>query len=126
VNDARLTGQYADAHDDHEGLIVLLPATPAVGATPGPPGPPVVYFHPGHDHADGQRIPGVARYTGRAEVVALVAVAGAWNWRRATPAPGAPGGVRALRRSATMELAFGAALFAATAALVATPLPGEE
>lgn len=59
-------------------------------------------------------------------LVAFVAVVGAYNWRRVTPRFDSPGGVAALRRSAIVELALGAVVVAATAALVATPLPGEE
>ncbi len=59
-------------------------------------------------------------------LVALAAAVGAYNWRRVTPRLDSPGGVGALRRSATVELALGAVVVAATAALVATPLPGEE
>lgn len=48
---------------------------------------------------------------------------GAWNWRRITPQLGTPDATRALTRSATAELAFGLALVAVTAVLVALPAP---
>ncbi|MCC6317267.1 MAG: CopD family protein [Gemmatimonadaceae bacterium] len=58
-------------------------------------------------------------------LVAAVAVVGAINWRRLTPGLLRPDGVQRLAASARVELALAAAVFAATAVLVATPLPGE-
>jgi copper transport protein len=57
-------------------------------------------------------------------VVAVVAGAGAFNWRRVRPALGGTGGEGRLRRSAAFELAAGLFVLAVTAALVATPPPG--
>lgn len=56
-------------------------------------------------------------------LVALVAAAGAYNWRRVRPSIGDESGVHRLRRSVRMELALGAAVLMATAVLVATPTP---
>jgi putative copper export protein len=58
-------------------------------------------------------------------LLAGVMSAGAFNWRRVTPRLGAREGAAMLRRSAWIELGFAAALLAATALLVTTPLPGE-
>lgn len=57
-------------------------------------------------------------------VVAVVAV-GAVNWRRLTPRILEPGGVGRLAAAARAELTIAAAVFAVTAVLVATALPGE-
>ena len=54
-------------------------------------------------------------------LLALVAATGAYNWRRVRPALGDESGARRVRRSATFELAMGAAVLAVTAVLVATP-----
>ncbi len=67
-NDARLTGSYADAHGDHEGAGASLASVePAASRVVAPSRP---LFHAGHpedehDEAQGERVPGVARYTGR-------------------------------------------------------------
>lgn len=58
-------------------------------------------------------------------LVAVVAVFGAINWRRITPQLTQPGGVARLAASARTELMIAALVLAATAVLVATPLPGE-
>jgi putative copper export protein/methionine-rich copper-binding protein CopC len=52
-------------------------------------------------------------------IVALVAAAGAYNWRRLTPALEHESGVGRLRRTATMELVAGASVLLVTAVLVA-------
>jgi putative copper export protein/methionine-rich copper-binding protein CopC len=54
-------------------------------------------------------------------LVALVMLAGGYNWRRAAPALGGEGGVERLRRSARVELLLGALVLLLTAVLVATP-----
>lgn len=54
-------------------------------------------------------------------LLSLVALAGAYNWRRVRPALADEAGVRTLRRSATLELLIAAAVLAVTAVLVATP-----
>lgn len=79
-NDARLTGEYADAHEEH--------ASPQPSRSPSfsvslPVGGP--RFHEGHEHAvESQRIPGVARYTGtlgvRAELAAGAQAHAAWRF----------------------------------------------
>jgi putative copper export protein/methionine-rich copper-binding protein CopC len=56
-------------------------------------------------------------------VLALVALAGAYNWRRVRPAVAEEGGARRLRRTAWAELAVGAVVLAVTAVLVGTPTP---
>lgn len=56
-------------------------------------------------------------------LVALVAAAGFFNWRRVQPALGTEEGARTLRRSTSAELAFGALVVLATAVLVAQPTP---
>ena len=56
-------------------------------------------------------------------LVALVAAAGAYNWRRLRPALGDEQGAERLRRSARVELAIGALVLAVTAVLVATATP---
>lgn len=55
--------------------------------------------------------------------VALLLAAGAWNWRRMKPRLGTDDAVRAIQRSARLELAFGAIVLAFTAFIVATALP---
>jgi putative copper export protein len=52
-------------------------------------------------------------------IVGLVAAAGAYNWKRLTPALGEEAGVGRLRRSATGELAAAAVVLLVTAVLVA-------
>lgn len=56
-------------------------------------------------------------------VLTLVAATGAYNWLRVRPALGDDTGAARIRRSATAELAVGALVLLATAALVATPTP---
>ena len=56
-------------------------------------------------------------------VVSLVAVTGAYNWRRVRPSIAAEGGARRLRRSSVAELAIGVLVLVVTAVLVATPTP---
>jgi putative copper export protein len=58
--------------------------------------------------------------------LAGVAALGAWNWRVVQPGLAQPAGERKLRRSGLLELLLGAVLLAATAVLVALPLPGDE
>jgi putative copper export protein len=55
--------------------------------------------------------------------VAIVVMLGAWNWRRVRPSLGAEGSEERLRRSATMELTFGALVLIATSVLVSLPSP---
>jgi putative copper export protein len=55
--------------------------------------------------------------------VALVAVLGAWNWKRVRPSLGAEGTEETIRRSATMELTFASLVLIATAVLVTLPSP---
>jgi putative copper export protein len=56
---------------------------------------------------------------------ALIALTGAYNWRRVTPRLTDASGVRTLRRSAVVEVTLAAVLLAVTAVLVATAMPGE-
>jgi hypothetical protein len=51
----------------------------------------------------------------------VVALAGAFNWRRLAPTLGSADGVVRLRRSAGLELAVAMLVIGATAVLVATP-----
>jgi copper transport protein len=55
--------------------------------------------------------------------VAIVVLLGAWNWRRVGPSLGKAGGAHAIRRSASMELAFSAVVLAITGLLVSLPSP---
>jgi putative copper export protein len=55
-----------------------------------------------------------------------VALLGAWNWRVVQPKLVDASGESRLRRSGRLELLIGMLLLAATAALVALPLPGDE
>src|SRR5690606_6781386 len=55
----------------------------------------------------------------------IVFGAGAYNWRRARPALARSGDPRPLRRTAAVELGFGALVLAITAALVGTSPPSE-
>ncbi|HJQ11214.1 MAG TPA: CopD family protein [Gemmatimonadaceae bacterium] len=55
--------------------------------------------------------------------VAIVVSLGAWNWRRIRPSLGDPGTEQTIRRSATMELTFGAIVLICTAILVTLPSP---
>lgn len=59
-------------------------------------------------------------------VLVIIAGLGAYNWRVAQPALGDSAGERRFRRSARLELAFGALLLVVTAVLVALPFPGEH
>lgn len=59
-------------------------------------------------------------------VMVIIAGLGAYNWRVAQPALRDSAGERPFRRSARLELAFGALLLAVTAVLVALPFPGEH
>ena len=58
--------------------------------------------------------------------LAGVAALGAYNWRVVQPALGKPAGEARLRATARFELILGVVLLAATAVLVALPLPGDE
>jgi copper resistance protein D len=62
------------------------------------------------------------------KLAALVVVGalGAYNWRVVQPSLTRPEGEARLVRSARLELLFGLLLLAATAVLVALPLPGDE
>jgi putative copper export protein len=55
--------------------------------------------------------------------VLIVVVLGAWNWRRVRPSLGEEGTELTIRRSATMELTFGALVLLCTAVLVTLPSP---
>ena len=55
--------------------------------------------------------------------VLIVVVLGAWNWRRVRPSLGAEGPEERIRRSATLELTFGALVLLCTAVLVTLPSP---
>ena len=55
--------------------------------------------------------------------VACVVVMGAWNWRRVRPTLGESGSEETIRRSATVELTFGALVLLATSVLVSLPSP---
>jgi putative copper resistance protein D len=54
-----------------------------------------------------------------------VGAVGAYNWRVVQPGLAAQAGERRLRGAALLELAFGILLLAATAVLVALPMPGD-
>jgi putative copper export protein len=56
-------------------------------------------------------------------LVLMVISLGAWNWRRVRPALGGEGSEETIRRSATLELTFGALVLIATAVLVSLPSP---
>lgn len=58
--------------------------------------------------------------------VGLMAIVGAFNWRRAGPALQQSGQIGPMRRSIRAELVVGALVLLATAVLVVTPPPGEE
>ncbi len=58
-------------------------------------------------------------------VVSLVALTGAYNWRRVRPALGTAHATRRFTMSATTELVVAAVVIVVTAVLVATPPPGE-
>lgn len=62
------------------------------------------------------------------KLIALAGVAaiGAYNWRVVQPSLSHPVGESRLRRSSVRELVLGILLLAATAVLVALPLPGDE
>jgi putative copper export protein len=55
--------------------------------------------------------------------VAIVAMLGAWNWRRVRPSLGGSGSEETIRRSATMELTVGAIVLIVTSVLVTLPSP---
>ena len=55
--------------------------------------------------------------------VLIVVMLGAWNWKRVRPSLGDPGTEETIRRSATMELTFGAIVLLCTAVLVTLPSP---
>ena len=55
--------------------------------------------------------------------VLMVVALGAWNWRRVRPSLGEEGTEQTIRRSATMELTFGAIVLICTAVLVTLPSP---
>jgi putative copper export protein len=57
--------------------------------------------------------------------LAVVAATGAYNWRRVLPALGQPAASVRLRRSSLVELLAALVVLVITAALVATPMPGE-
>jgi putative copper export protein len=57
--------------------------------------------------------------------VALMAACGAYNWKKAGPRLIRDGEEGPIRRSIRLELVLGALVLLATAALVATPLPGD-
>jgi copper transport protein len=56
-------------------------------------------------------------------LVLIVALLGVWNWRRVRPSLGGEGSEQVIRRSATMELTFGALVLIATSVLVSLPSP---
>jgi len=56
-------------------------------------------------------------------LVGLVALLGAWNWRRQRPRLGTESAAHDLRRSATAELAMAGAVLVVTAILVSLPSP---
>jgi putative copper export protein len=56
-------------------------------------------------------------------VVALVLIAGAWNWRRVGPSLGGDSAVANIRRSARVELTLAAIVLVVTAILVGMPHP---
>lgn len=58
--------------------------------------------------------------------LSLVVAAGAYNWKRVTPALERGGDVRPLTRSAGTELVIGVVVLAITAVLVATPPPDAD
>jgi putative copper export protein len=55
--------------------------------------------------------------------VAIVAMLGAWNWRRVRPSLGGSGSEETIRRSATMDLTVGAIVLIVTSVLVTLPSP---
>ena len=56
-------------------------------------------------------------------LVACVVAMGAWNWRRVRPTLGESGSEETIRRSATVELTFGALVLLVTSVLVSLPSP---
>jgi uncharacterized membrane protein len=56
-------------------------------------------------------------------LVLIVVSLGAWNWRRVRPSLGDEGSEHTIRRSATMELTFGALVLLVTSVLVTLPSP---
>ncbi len=59
-------------------------------------------------------------------VLSVLAATGAYNWLRVRPALGEIEGARRVRRSATVEIAMGVVVLAATAVLVALPTAIDE
>jgi putative copper export protein len=56
-------------------------------------------------------------------LVLIVAMLGAWNWRRVRPSLGAEGSEHMIRRSSRMELAFAGLVLIVTSVLVTLPSP---
>jgi putative copper export protein len=56
-------------------------------------------------------------------LVFIVAMLGAWNWRRVRPSLGAEGSEHTIRRSSRMELTFAALVLIVTSVLVTLPSP---
>jgi putative copper export protein len=56
-------------------------------------------------------------------LVLIVALLGAWNWKRVRPSLGAEGSEQTIRRSARMELAFAGLVLIVTSVLVTLPSP---
>lgn len=59
-------------------------------------------------------------------VLSIVALTGAYNWRRVKPTLGDTAGTRRIRRSAAVEIAVAVAVLAVTAVLVARPTGVDE
>jgi copper transport protein len=56
-------------------------------------------------------------------LVLIVAMLGAWNWKRVRPSLGAEGSEHMIRRSSRMELTFAGLVLIATSVLVTLPSP---